>query len=221
MPCVNESIDELLPLLNPGNKISVTLQFGPEDTMVFTSLYIGCKPERFMIIDLPTKVHEALLMRQVNNVSIIVRSVTSTKLGHIIAFKSSVLCLTTTPSTMLFVRLPRFFASKPIRSHERFSLTLPITLNANNIAYDATMIDFSVSGCALFVAGENELSKGTQINIDSAMSSLLPKDIEYHVVSINKEKQGHKLGIQFGQEILMNDPLKMFLLQESYSSSQF
>ncbi|WP_428775269.1 PilZ domain-containing protein [Vibrio sp.] len=216
---MNQSVSDLLELLKPSTRLSVELEFGPQDIFSFTTQYIGYKENGFMIIDLPLKAKESLLMRKLNNVFIVVRGITDSHFGHIVAFKTSVICQTSTPSSMLFLRLPQHFASKPIREHQRYKLNLPITLTCNTVTFPATLVDISISGCALYISGENELTMESKIEIESDIDQYLPDDIQFHIVSIGKQKKGHKLGIKFDRSIEMNDQLKSALLTYMLDSS--
>ena len=210
------SVEQLIPLLTPGLKLSVNLEFGPNDTHSFTADYLGCKLDQYLIIDLPKKSHDVLVMRQINNVAVVIRAVTLSKLGHIVAFKSSVLSCITAPTGIILLRMPKHFASKPIRNHERYLIDMLITVSSNTVMYEATMIDFSVTGCAIFIAGENNLNKNSIINVDSEFSTVLPKNLIYSIVSIEKTKHGHKFGIRFDQLIALDSQFKHTLLEKAF-----
>ena len=216
MASVTHSIDKLINLLKPGMRLSAKIEFGPDDEYAFSSQYIGCKPDGYLLIDLPMKAREALLMRKLENVLIVVRGITQTKLGNVIAFKTSILTQTNKPGCLLFLRMPQHFASKPIREHERYNLHIPATLTNNTVSYESHLIDFSVSGCAFFVKGENELETQSMITVDSELNDLLPEDIRYQVVSISRYANGHRLGIKFEPVLEMSDDLRTCLLEKVY-----
>ncbi len=212
----NSHVEHLLPLLSAGLKLSVSLQFGPKDTYAFNSEYVGCKVDRFLLIDLPKKVQEALVMRQVSNVTIVVRAITQSKLGHIIAFKTSVLSIVNHPTNLMLLRIPSHFASKPIRNHERYPVDMPITVLSNTVSYNATMLDFSINGCAIFIGGENALESDSVIEIDSEFNAFFSKEMQLTIVSIEKQRTGHKFGIKFSHEVEMNTELKQALLEKAF-----
>ncbi|WP_114764748.1 PilZ domain-containing protein [Vibrio rhodolitus] len=212
----NNNVELLIPFLAPGLKFSVKLEFGSMDSFSFNCDYIGCKLGQYLILEFPKKVQEALVMRQVNNAEVIVRGITQSKLGHIIAFKSSILGSINSPTGLLFLRMPKHFASKPIRSHERYPLDLEVTIKANTVSYEATMLDFSLNGCACFIKGENSLEKSSLIEIESELSAFLPSNLACTVVSIEKQKLGHRFGIKFNQTIEMNAELKQLLLEKTF-----
>lgn len=221
MTHTHETLDELYTLLRPGVKLSVTLNFGPNDEFSFTSSYIGHKESQFFVLDFPQKAAEALIMRKLTNTEVIVRGITASKLGHVVAFKSSVMCKLNQPCHMLCVREPSHFATKTIRDHERFSVHMPVEIRSNNVSYQATIVDVSVSGCAVFITGENELSTSSAIELHNDLSKTLPKPPKYSIVSINKEKSGHKLGIKFSPELELTEELKTLFLEQAHLHSKF
>ncbi|GAB2650867.1 hypothetical protein GCM10026988_19250 [Vibrio panuliri] len=155
-------------------------------------------------------------MRQVANAQVVIRGITQSKLGHIIAFKSSILGTVTMPAGLMFLRMPKHFASKPIRSHERYPVDEPITVLANTVTYEAVMQDFSVNGCAFFLKGENPFEKNTQISIESEFSRYWPSGITFTIVSIEKQTLGHRYGVKFDQTLEMSADLKHELLERSF-----
>ena len=221
MPITEDAIEELVTLLHPGTKLSATIHFGPDDRYLFSTSYIGCKPGQFLIIDLPPKAKEALIIRKLSNTEIVVRAITNTKLGHIVAFKSTIIVKASTPSALLFLRPPTHFASKPVRQHERHSMDIPAEVKSNDVAYSGRLIDFSASGCAIYIAGENELSSNSVIEVQSDLSEYLPEGVKFSIVNIVKERGGHKLGIKFSATIEINDELKQALVEHAYLSSRY
>ncbi|EGU47784.1 hypothetical protein VII00023_20362 [Vibrio ichthyoenteri ATCC 700023] len=210
------NVEQLIPFLTAGLKLSVNLEFGPNDLHSFNADYIGCKLGQYMIIEFPKKSQEVLVMRQLNNVSVVIRAITHSKLGHIIAFKSSVLASISSPTGLLLIRMPQHFASKPIRNHERYPIDIPVQVVSNTVSYDATMVDFSITGCALYISGENSLSMESDLEINCEFSSFLPTNLAYSIVSIDKTLQGHKLGIKFDQAIELSSDFKHALLEKSF-----
>lgn len=213
------SDDQLVSFLSAGLKLSITLEFGPNDTHSFTADYLGCKLDQFFLVEFPKKAQELLVMRQINNVSVVIRAVTQSKLGHIIAFKSSILSSITTPTGLLFIRIPTHFESKPIRRHERYPLDIPIQVVANAVTYEATMVNLSMTGCAIFIQGENLLEPSSVIEISSELCPVLPDNLNYSIVTIEKQKQGHQLGIQFNQQLKLTDSLKTTLLEKAFRAT--
>ncbi|ANU38451.1 PilZ domain-containing protein [Vibrio scophthalmi] len=218
MTMPQNNVDQLIPLLTAGLKLSINLEFGPNDTHSYNADYIGCKLGQYLIVELPKKSQEMLVMRQLNNVSVVVRAVTQSKLGHIIAFKSSVLACISAPTGLLLIRMPQHFASKPIRNYERYSINIPAQVTANTVTYEATMTDFSITGCALSIAGENNFEKEHVLEIACELSNALPQELTYSVVSIEKTKHGHKIGVKFDHTIELTQTLKQTLLEKSFQA---
>ncbi|WP_231566710.1 PilZ domain-containing protein [Vibrio variabilis] len=221
MPSKEDSIEELGNLLQPGSKLSATIHFGPDDRYSFATTYVGCKLPQFLIVDLPTKAREALIIRKLSNTEIVVRAITNTKLGHIIAFKSTIIVKSSTPSALLFLRMPTHFASKPIRQHERHSMDLPAELKSQDVTYHGKLVDFSASGCGFFLSGENELTTNSVIELQSALTEFLPQGTKLSIVNITRERNGHKFGIKFNTPINVDDELKQALVEHAYLASRY
>ncbi|WP_159652760.1 flagellar brake protein [Vibrio atypicus] len=221
MPITETSINELTELLKPGIKLSATIHFGPDDRYLFSTTFIGYKAQQYLIIDLPAKAREALVIRKLSNTEIVVRAITNTKLGHIVAFKTTIMVKSSRPSPLLFLRMPSYFASKPVRQHERHSMDVSAELKSNNVSYDGRLVDFSASGCAIFLNGENELSSNSVIDVTTPFSDYLPKSLKLSIVNVVKEKGGHKLGIRFNNPIEITDELKQALVEHAYLASRY
>ncbi|MGL4827966.1 MAG: PilZ domain-containing protein [Vibrio sp.] len=216
MAVSSTDLNKLALLLKPGMKVSVEIQFGPDDFYSFHTVLIGHKIDQHIILDLPLKAHQALVMRKLKNVQIILRGMSDTELGHIVAFQSSILQASTKPYCMLFMRPPRHFATKAIRGHERYKIAIPAELHEANRSYSGTLIDFSVSGCGVFIEGENELDKGSNVQINSELDPFLPKRIKSHIVNIRRQANGHLIGIRFDQPIVLTEILKKQVLEQAF-----
>lgn len=59
---------ELFRYLKPGTKTAGVLEFGPDDSIQITTLYIGHKEEQYLILELSQKATEALTLRKLINV---------------------------------------------------------------------------------------------------------------------------------------------------------
>lgn len=121
----SEDLNKLALLLKPGMKVSAEIHFGPEDTYAFHTTLIGHKIEQYIVLDLPLKAHQALVMRKLKNVAIVLRGMCDTELGHILAFQSSILqpalslsvfCLFAHPNIL---RPKRFVAMNVIKWRSR------------------------------------------------------------------------------------------------------
>ncbi len=206
-------IDKFLQL---GMKLSVSLLFGPGDKYDFTTTLTGYKPAQYLILDLPPKALELLIMRKINNVETVIRGICSKDYGHIIAFKTSSFQSIRRPFNLLFLRPPQHFASKKIREHERYKFEIPATLKSSDRAISGTMVDFSASGCGVFIPGENELNSGSAVHIESDLNPLIPTDLTCSIVKITRQAKGHLIGIKFDQAITMSDELRKEVLEQAF-----
>ncbi|MFA0330051.1 PilZ domain-containing protein [Vibrio cyclitrophicus] len=207
---------ELFRYLKPGTKTAGVLEFGPDDSIQITTLYIGHKKEQYLILELSQKATEALTLRKLINVDIIVRAITDTELGHIVAFKTNVLAHITSPAHLIFLRPPSNFATKPIREHERYKVRLSCEVTFDTLSLDATLVDFSVSGCGVYITQQSDIDVGWKIQVNSVLSEYLDSELIYNVVSKKRQGQGWLLGIQFPEHLDMSDELKTLLLEQAF-----
>ncbi|HGF7190564.1 TPA: PilZ domain-containing protein [Vibrio cholerae] len=212
----SEDLNKLAFLLKPGMKVAAEIHFGPEDTYAFHTTLIGHKIGQYIVLDLPLKAHQALVMRKLKNVPIVLRGMCDTELGHILAFQSSILQPSTKPFCVLFIRPPKHFATKTIRSHERYKVAIPAQVSEGNKNYAGTLVDFSISGCGVFIPGENELNAGSKVRINSELDPFLPKRVKSHIVNIRRKSNGNLIGIQFEQPITLTETLKKQVLEHAF-----
>ncbi len=90
--------DVLHKFLKPGMKLSINFEFGPKDKFSYSTVYLGIKENSYLILDIPMRLLEDQVMRKLHNADVIVRGVSDTELGHVLAFKSSVLMTAVRPS---------------------------------------------------------------------------------------------------------------------------
>ncbi|MGF1800222.1 PilZ domain-containing protein [Vibrio gigantis] len=207
---------ELFRYLKPGTKTAGVLEFGPDDSLQINTLYIGHKEDQYLILELSQKATEALTLRKLTNVDIIVRAITDTELGHIIAFKTNVLAHISSPAHLIFLRPPSNFATKPIREHERYKVRLNCEVIFDTLSLDATLVDFSASGCGIYLTQQSDIDVGWKIQVNSDLNEYLDDDLVYKVVSKKRQKQGWLLGIQFPEHLDMSDELKTLLLEQAF-----
>ncbi|CDU03529.1 conserved hypothetical protein [Vibrio coralliirubri] len=207
---------ELFRYLKPGTKTAGVLEFGPDDSIQISTLYIGHKEGQYLILELTQKATEALTLRKLTNVDIIVRAITDTELGHIVAFKTNVLAHITSPAHLIFLRPPSNFATKPIREHERYKVRLSCEVTFDTLSLDATLVDFSASGCGIYLTQQSDIDVGWKIKVNSDLNEYLDDDMIYKVVSKKRQRQGWLLGIQFPEHLDMSDELKTLLLEQAF-----
>ncbi|MBE8578101.1 PilZ domain-containing protein [Vibrio sp. OPT18] len=209
---------ELFRYLKPGTKTAGVLEFGPDDSIQISTLYIGHKEDQYLILELSQRATEALTLRKLTNVDIIVRAITDTELGHIVAFKTNVLAHITSPAHLIFLRPPSNFATKPIREHERYKVRLSCEVNFDTLSLDATLVDFSASGCGIYLTQQSDIDVGWKIKVNSDLNEYLGDDLVYKVVSKKRQRQGWLLGIQFPEHLNMSYELKTLLLEQAFVS---
>ncbi|WP_086967645.1 PilZ domain-containing protein [Vibrio coralliirubri] len=209
---------ELFRYLKPGTKTAGVLEFGPDDSIQISTLYIGHKEDQYLILELTQKATEALTLRKLTNVDIIVRAITDTELGHIVAFKTNVLAHITSPAHLIFLRPPSNFATKPIREHERYKVRLSCEVTFDTLSLDATLVDFSASGCGIYLTQQSDIDVGWNIKVNSDLNEYLNDDLVYKVVSKKRQRQGWLLGIQFPEHLDISDELKTLLLEQAFVS---
>ncbi|WP_367989927.1 PilZ domain-containing protein [Vibrio sp. NTOU-M3] len=197
-------------------KLSASLEFGLDERFDFTTQFVGAKPSQFLILDLPQKAQETLILKKIAHRAIIIRALTKTRLGDIIAFKTTVISQTTRPSGLLFVKLPHYYSKKPIRSDERFQVNLPAMVQSETLTCKAKIKDISVSGLALVIKSEQALEKGQLIEIDSELNDHLPESLTFEIVSTQKLRHGYKYGVRYSERIKVSEELRISLLENSY-----
>ena len=212
-----DNSQELFRYLKPGTRTAGVLEFGPQDSIQVSTLYIGHKEDQYLVLELSQKSTEALTLRKLNNVDIIIRAITDTELGHIVAFKTSVLSHITHPAHLIFLRPPSNFATKPIREHERYKINLSCEVSFDTLALDATLIDFSISGCGVFLTQQSDIDIGMKIKVSSILDEHLPEGLTYKVVSKKRQGQGWLLGIQFPEHLELDEELKKLLLELAFN----
>ncbi|WP_104037159.1 flagellar brake protein [Vibrio jasicida] len=213
------SKDELHRFLKTGMRLWVNFEFSSEEKYSYAATYIGLKENTYIILDIPTRLLEEQALRKLNNVDVVIRGVSDTDLGHVIAFKTSVLMNILRPSPLLFIRIPATFATKPVREHERYKLQLGCAIDHMNNKYEGCLIDFSLSGCGISTMIEPEFLIGDRITIDSPLSGYIDDDNRCSVANIKKLAKGWIIGVQFAEPLNMTEELKTELLEQSFSAA--
>ena len=216
MPSTTNQTQHLIKYLKPGTRVSAALHFGPDDTVSINVTYIGFKHESYLILDLSKLVVESLILRKLENVDIIIRAITDTELGHIIAFKTSIICLISKPTHLLFLRPPTSIATKPVREHERYKIDLECQLISQSVTYEGKLIDFSISGCGIYLTEDPDLNSKSNIEINSKLNDMLPEGIEYKVVRVTPKNGGWLVVIRYKQSIDMCQDLKREVLEQAF-----
>ncbi|HIF5689276.1 flagellar brake protein [Vibrio parahaemolyticus] len=211
--------DVLHKFLKPGMKLSINFEFGPKDKFNYSTVYLGIKENSYLILDIPMRLLEDQVMRKLHNADVIVRGVSDTELGHVLAFKSSVLMTAVRPSPLLFIRIPGTFATKPVREHERYKLQMDCTIDHSGNIYDGSLVDFSLAGVGVQTFIEPEFKVGDRVSVVSPLSIHIGEENPCLIANIKKQPKGWVIGIRFEQPITMTEDLKTKLLEQSFLTS--
>ncbi|MGF1747331.1 PilZ domain-containing protein [Vibrio cionasavignyae] len=196
--------------LKPGMRLSLSIN-DSDQVRGIPSTLIGYKMERFILLDV-TGIDDHLLDKLVDK-ELVVRGLTDSSFGHVIAFKSQWLAFSDVACKQLYLSIPERVVSKPIREHSRYKLELPCSISFGQASLDGKVIDFSVSGCGIYTEQPHDFCKGLEVKVETALNRFLPSSIAFEVVSIKKQGQGSLIGIQFNQQILMSNALKNALAE--------
>lgn len=200
---------ETLPdFLHFGMKLSVAIKYGPDDEYSLHTHLIGIREHQFLILDLTGKSVEDLITRRTKNVPVVIRGICDTDLGHIMAFKSEIITITSRPVWLMFVKLPYEFETIAIRSNKRFKLDLPVIIKHNGDEHKARLKDLSVSGCGISIADTITIEKEASLEIQPRLKHFPEHCPPCKVVNLRKHNQETLLGVKFEKEIDFSEPLK-------------
>lgn len=207
------NIDAMLDYLEFGMRLSAVIRFGPKDEYSFQCNLIGIKLGKFILLDLRQKTVEDLITRKTSNVPIIIRGITNTELGHILAFESQVITITSRPTWLMFIQLPRNYETKPVRSDKRLKLTCSSLVTHSDVTYKGTLCDLSISGCGIYFDVPIKLEKESQVVFEPSLESFQPTKCNCQVVNVKKFRDGHFVGLKFVTPIEISDDLEYEVLQ--------
>lgn len=208
----NKQIQDYLEF---GMRLTIIIKFGPNDEYTLQSNLIGMKDKQFLLLDISPKAIEDLITRKTNNVNVIIRGITDTELGDIIAFKSQIISLVSRPTWLLFIKFPTHFETKPIRANKRFKLNIPVEVYHKEEMYKAILSDFSSSGCGILFDKSVSLEKGTEVTIKPSLNSFPETSPVCHLVNVKKVPNGLFVGIRFDNELELVDELKYEILENT------
>ncbi len=218
MSTIINDIDKIKQYLDFGMHLSVTVLFSSKDKCKLPCHLIGIKDKQFLLLDINQKSVESLITRKTNDVDIIVRGVADTDLGHIIAFKSQIITVTSRPAWLMFIQFPYHFETKPIRINKRFKLNVPVIVGHNGRETRAVLQDLSASGCGIHFDHTTELSKESQITIKPELEYFPQSTPVCHIVNIRKHSSGTFVGIKFETDINIEGKFKYEVLEQSLLS---
>ncbi|HAS6346704.1 flagellar brake protein [Vibrio sp. IRLE0018] len=206
--------EDIPRFVKPGMRLNATFEFGPQDSLTLPAFFVGLKHAQYLIIEVVDK--EDFVLRKLENADVILRGIADTELGHVVAFKTSVLSVITKPDFLLFLRFPTALATKPIREHERYKIDLQGTLNHDGNLYEGRMSDFSLSGCGFITLAQPEFHKGEIVKVETPLNRFLSADNPAKVASIRKLANGWSVGIKYEKPVLLSKELKRELLELSF-----
>lgn len=202
--------------LQIGMKLSLSL---PNNSSIkgVTVILLGYKVGEFVVVD--TSGLSKTVQQQLDDGEFVVRGLSDTSFGHVIAFRCHALSSSESPCSHLFLSSPTDFASKPIREHSRYKLSMPCTVSFGQSSIEGKIVDFSLTGCGIYLEQSHDFCKGLEVKVESALNQFLPAGMIFEVVTVRKQGRGSLLGIQFNQQVLMSNRLKTTLAELSLAVS--
>ncbi|MFC1235359.1 PilZ domain-containing protein [Vibrio sp. F74] len=218
MSTKKHSTNEIKQYVEFGMRLSVTIKFGPNDEYNLQCNLVGVKENQFMLLDMNQKAVEDLITRKTSNVAVVIRGITDTELGHIIAFKTKIITIISRPTWLIFIRIPYSFESKPIRENKRFKLNIPVAVTHHDTQVNGTLRDLSASGCGIYLNKTLDITKESIVTIIPQLTHF-PKDIPpCHIVNIRRHAGGLLIGIRFEKTIDIKNDLKYEILELSFDN---
>ncbi|NOI67839.1 PilZ domain-containing protein [Vibrio sp. 99-8-1] len=213
MSVADPTLHDLKKYLQFGMRLSAVISFGPKDQYTVGCQFVGLKENNFLIFELNNRSMEELVVRKVNNVSVVVRGMADTEEGHVIAFKSRIAGIKLFGTWLMFVNYPVAVESKPIRENRRFKVHIGASAKIGKKNYRAELLDISISGCALLIKEPLEVEIGTEIAVDPEIEHLQNVHPKCSVVNFRKQLDGVVLGIEFDHYLDISDELRLEVLQ--------
>lgn len=204
---------DLKEYLQFGMRLSAVISFGVKDKHTISCQFVGMKENNFLIFELSNRSMEELVVRKVNNVSIVIRGITDTIEGHVIAFRSKIAGIKMFGAWLMFVNYPSKVESKPIRENKRFKVHIGAKVKIGRRIYTAELLDLSISGCALHVKESLSVEIGDEIIVKPEIDNIQAVHPKCFVVNIRKQLDGIVLGIEFDQSLDVSDELRLEVLQ--------
>ncbi|GAL36370.1 hypothetical protein JCM19240_1814 [Vibrio maritimus] len=202
--------------LQPGMKLTLSSVSESHIKGVAVTL-LGYKVDEFIVVD--TSGLTSAVQQQINDDEFVVRGLSDTSFGHVIAFRCRALSSSELPCSHLFLSSPTEFVSKPIREHSRYKLSMPCTVSYGQSSIEGKIVDFSLAGCGVYLEQAHDFCKGLDVKVESALNQFLPAGMVCEVVTVRKQGRGSLLGIQFNQQVLMSNRLKTTLAELSLAVS--
>lgn len=207
------NISDLKKFLQFGMKLSSVIDFGPKNQYTFTSTFIGLKEYNYLIFELSVKAMEDLVTKKVNGCNIVLRGVTDTEEGHVIAFRSKIMGIKTVGSWLAFLEYPQKIESKPIRASKRYKVNVDAEVTIAGNVYAAQVVDLSVTGCGLVIKERLNLESGTEIQVEPNIKNLPKPYPKITIVNTRAQSNSTIIGVEFEKPLELSDELRLEILQ--------
>ncbi|MGF1769778.1 flagellar brake protein [Enterovibrio makurazakiensis] len=192
-----EGSDSFYRLLAVGARLNIELSDDPRKTQVVSRL-VGYRKEQFLLIDCPSGQDPVIERFQIPNNEVIIRAVTDSEFRDVIAFRCLVMGVIQKPIRLLIVSIPDNVAHRQIRQQPRIDTNMSVRIQDSDSTFNATMTDYSVTGCCLEVpANEHLLFEDETLQIVLEYGDSISGKITGSVVAVNNEKDPPTAGLQF------------------------
>lgn len=203
----------VLNYLQIGMKVSGVIEFGPKDEYPIQCSFVGMKEGQFLIFELSAKVMGDLITRKINSTNVIIRGIADTYDGHIIAFKSQILCVKQLASWLMFLRYPRKIESRKIREDRRYKVSLNTHVSIGRRRINTRLVDVSASGYGLCFEEPVELNIGDKIQVESPLKNMPKPYPKCIVANVRKSHDCIYVGVRFDKKIKIDDELRYEILR--------
>lgn len=207
-------VTDLKKFLQFGMKLSSVINFGPTNQYTFTGTFIGLKEHNYLIFELSTKATEDLVTRNINGSEIVLRGVTNTDEGHVIAFRSRILGVKMMGSSwLIFLSYPNKFETKPIRATKRYKVNIGAMVEICGQEYKAQLLDISVAGCGLLIKERIIVKPGEEVNVVPDLKNIPKPYPKAYVVNSRVQSDSTIVGVELVQDLEWSDELRLEILQ--------
>ncbi|PWI34377.1 hypothetical protein DI392_04500 [Vibrio albus] len=204
--------------LHIGMKVSGVIEFGPDDEYPIHCSFIGMKEGQFLIFEIGGKAMGDLITRRLKNVDVVIRGFADTLDGHVIAFKSQILCVKQLVTWLMFLKFPRQVESRKLREDRRYKLRLDTRVGVGGKRVTSKVTDVSLSGCGLCFEGLVDLEVGDEIDIESPLDHVPEPYPKCTVVNVRKYHDMTYVGVRFEPKIEADDELRYEVFRQVFMS---
>ena len=202
--------------LQIGMKATGVIEFGPNDQFPIHCSFIGMKEGQFLIFELGAKMMSELITRKLNSANVVIRALSDTYDGHIVAFKSQIIAVKQLVSWLMFLRFPHRVETRTLRENRRYKVEMDADVCICGSRLNSKILDVSISGCALRIEGQVELKVGEEIEIESPFKSLPKPYPKCTVVNLKRGQDCLLAGVKFDRNIEVSDELRYEVFQKLF-----